>query len=119
MEGALVGQKLAEIYASSDIFVLPSSFEPFGIVNLEAMASGLPIVASDVPGLRNLLEGTAILVKPTAENLSAAMSKLVEDNDFRDELAQKGLEKVREYNWDSIIDKVIDLYHRVSTETTG
>lgn len=46
LEGEIRGAKLADFYASSDIFVLTSDFESFGIVNLEAMASGLPIVAS-------------------------------------------------------------------------
>jgi D-inositol-3-phosphate glycosyltransferase len=114
LEGSLIGEKLADAYASSDIFVLTSDIESFGIVNLEAMASGLPIVASDIPGVRNLLEGSAILVKPTPENFAAAMTRLVEDAQLRRELVSKGLEKVVDYDWDKITEKVIDIYRKIS-----
>ena len=106
MEGALVGEKLADVYASSDIFVLTSDFESFGIVLLEAMASGLPIIASDIPGVRNLLERSAILVKPTADNFAAAMINLVEDAHLRRELVSKGWEKIGDYDWDRIVEQV-------------
>lgn len=114
MEGALVGEKLTDIYASSDIFVLTSDFESFGIVNLEAMASGLPIVASDIPGMRNLLEQSALLVKPTPENFAAAMIRVVEDAHLRRELVSKGSEKMGDYDWDRITEKVIDIYSKIS-----
>ena len=113
MEGALVGEKLADVYASSDIFVLTSDFESFGIVNLEAMASGLPIIASDILGVRNLLERSAILVKPTPENFAAAMINLVEDAHLQRELVSKGNEKVGDYDWDRITEKVVDIYRKI------
>lgn len=116
MEGALVGEKLADVYASSDIFVLTSDFESFGIVNLEAMASGLPIIASDIPGVRNLLEGSAILVKPTPENFATAMINLVEDAHLRKELVGKGSEKVGDYDWHRIAEKVVDIYSKISNQ---
>jgi glycosyltransferase involved in cell wall biosynthesis len=118
MEGALVGEKLADAYVSSDIFVLTSDFESFGIVNLEAMASALPIIASDRPAVRNLLEHSAILVEPTPENFAAAMTKLVEDPHLREELVSKGLEKVGDYDWDRITEKVVDLYSKISNYET-
>ena len=94
--------------------MLPSDFESFGIVNLEAMASGLPIVASDIPGLRNVLKGCGILVKPMPENFANAMIKLVEDDDLRRDLIKKGKEKVKDYGWDKVTDRVIEIYKKVS-----
>ena len=114
MEGALVGEKLADVYASSDIFVLTSDYESFGIVNLEAMASGLPIIASNIPAVRNLLEHSAILVEPTPENFAAAMANLMENTQLRKELVRKGLEKVGDYDWDRITEKVVDIYRKIS-----
>jgi glycosyltransferase involved in cell wall biosynthesis len=112
MEGELLGENLINIYTESDIFVLPSDIESFGMVNLEAMASGLPIIASDIPGLRGLLADTAILVKPSAENFASAMKKLVEDTSLRRSMIKKGLEKVKDYDWNKIICKVIALYRK-------
>jgi glycosyltransferase involved in cell wall biosynthesis len=114
MEGSMVGEKLTDAYASSDIFVLPSDYESFGIVNLEAMASGLPIIASDIPGVRNLLADSSMLVKPTPEDFAAAMIKLTENPQLRQELISKGLEKVKDYDWDKITEKVIDIYREIS-----
>jgi glycosyltransferase involved in cell wall biosynthesis len=114
MEGALVGEKLADVYASSDIFVLTSDFESFGIVLLEAMASGLPIIASDIPAVRNLLEHSAVLVKPTPENFAAAMINLMEDTNLRQELVNNGFEKIGDYDWDRIAEKAVDLYRHIS-----
>ncbi|MDD5700803.1 MAG: glycosyltransferase family 4 protein [Dehalococcoidales bacterium] len=115
MEGELHGTRLADLYASSDIFLLTSDFESFGIVNLEAMASSLPIIASDIPGVRTLLEGSAILVKPTPENFAEAMLKLVESKQLRVNLVNRGYEKVAEYDWDKITERMIELYHSIST----
>lgn len=110
LEGELRGTKLADLYEASDIFVLTSDFESFGIVNLEAMASGLPIVASDIPGVKSLLEGSAILVEPTPENFAEAMARLVENEQLRTDLVNKGFEKVTNYDWDTITEKMITLY---------
>lgn len=116
LHGRVSDERLIELYALSDIFVLPSNDESFGIVNLEAMASGLPIVASDIPGLRNVLKDCGILVKPTPENFANAMIKLVEDDDLRMSLIRKGNEKVRDYDWDKITDRVIEIYRKLIKE---
>lgn len=112
--GRISNERLIKLYSTEDIFVLPSDFESFGIVNLEAMASGLPIVASDIPGLRNVLKGCGILVKPMPENFANAMIKLVEDDDLRRDLIKKGKEKVKDYGWDKVTDRVIEIYKKVS-----
>lgn len=58
--GALFGENLAEIYASSDVFVFPSRTDTFGLVILEALASGLPVAAYPVPGPVDILEGSRV-----------------------------------------------------------
>ncbi|MEQ9304203.1 MAG: glycosyltransferase, partial [Marinoscillum sp.] len=67
--GKLVGEDLSRAYASSDVFVFPSTTETFGNVILEAMASGLPVVAADKGGPSDILRTgeTGFLVKPQME----------------------------------------------------
>lgn len=108
--GAVSKDKLLEAYFSSDIFVLPSSYESFGIVLLEAMASGLPIVASNIPAVREVLDGCGILVYPTPENFANALRLLVENPKLRNKLSKAGRRKVREYDWDRVVEKVLELY---------
>lgn len=114
LHGTVVGERLPALYASCDIFVLPSDYESFGIVNLEAMAAGIPIVASDIPGVRRLLQDSAILVSADAQKFADAMAWLIEDKEKRYELVSKGLQKVKNYDWDSITDKLLDIYKSLS-----
>jgi glycosyltransferase involved in cell wall biosynthesis len=111
LHGNLAGEKLANMYCDCDIFVLPSDYETFGNVNLEAMTSGLPVIASDIPGVHDLLVGAAILSKPSAENFAFAMEMLVNDTKLRLELIEKGFDRVKGYDWDNTVEKVITLYH--------
>jgi glycosyltransferase involved in cell wall biosynthesis len=114
MAGVLTGEKLAAAYASSDIFVLTSDAESFPLVLLEASASGIPIVASNIPGVREFLKGIAVLVEPNPENFAAAMANLVEDSQLRKELVSKASEKVSNYDWDRITEQVVDIYRKIN-----
>jgi glycosyltransferase involved in cell wall biosynthesis len=110
LHGRVSAEELMKLYLTSDIFVLPSDYESFGIVNLEAMASGLPIVASDISGMRNVLKDCGILVTPTPENFADAIVRLIENKDLRNKLVKRGRERVKEYDWKKITKKVIGIY---------
>ena len=114
LHGRVPDEKLMDLYSMSDIFILPSTYESFPLTLLEAMASGLPIVASDILGVRNVLKDCGTLVNPTPENFADAIIKVIEDNDLRRNLIKKGKEKVKDYDWDKITDRVIEIYKEVS-----
>jgi glycosyltransferase involved in cell wall biosynthesis len=118
LHGELRGKELFSIYSNSDIFILTSDYESFGMVLIEAMASGLPIIANDIPALRNVVENnkTGLLVKPEPEDFAKAFEKLVSNPQLREKLIKNGLEEVNKYNWDKIVKKIEDVYREVADE---
>ncbi|MFA4873254.1 MAG: glycosyltransferase family 4 protein [Patescibacteria group bacterium] len=108
--------QLPDYYRNADLFVFPSvsRAEAFGLVALEAMASGLPVIVSDLPGVRTLVEeginGFKVPVNdPRA--LARRIQDLIEDKSLRGSMGQKSREKVLEgYTWDKAIDKIERVY---------
>jgi spore coat protein SA len=98
---------LAEEYRSADILCCPSIFqEPFGSVNIEGMACGIPVVASRVGGIPEIAAaGGVILVEPdSAVELADALQKLIEDQGLRARVAEEGLSSFRQrFTWPSIV----------------
>jgi len=113
--GRLSRVDLLREYASADVFVLPSLFEPFGIVLLEAMASGLPVVASRTGGIPEIVDDgrTGCLVPPgDASALAYAIRQLAEDDALRQSLGRAGRERVISYSWKSLVPRVIEVYEK-------
>jgi D-inositol-3-phosphate glycosyltransferase len=106
-------ESLPFFYASADVVVMPSLYESFGMVALEAMACGTPVVASDVGGLSFLVRDgeTGYLVPENdPETLAACLGKLMRDPDLRRRLGARGKEVAREYAWTRIADRIEELY---------
>ena len=105
------GQELYDLYASADIFVFPSVTETFGNVVLEAMASGLPVVAALAGGVEdNLLPGqNGLAFKPgDAFDMAGQIELLMTRAEMRRTLARGALEHARSRSWDEIL---ADFYH--------
>ena len=107
------GAELVESYQWADVFVLPSDREGMPLVALEAMACGLPVVATDVVGNRELLTGVGMLVPPSSMSLSLALDQLAQDSGLRDELSARSLAAVHEYTWDRLVHRLEDVYAEV------
>ena len=107
---------LPRMYNLADIFVLPSvdKSEAFGIVALEAMASGVPVIASDLPGVRSVVDKqkTGLLVKPSSvDNLVAMIKYLLANPKSAKEYGLAGREKVlRKYTWEKIGYKLDNVF---------
>jgi glycosyltransferase involved in cell wall biosynthesis len=100
--GYLKGRELATAYASSDIFVFPSTTDTFGNVVIEAQAAGLPCVVSDQGGPHELVEdGVDGLVTRShdVEDFARAVRRLVLDRDLRQKMSQLARERVQDRNW--------------------
>jgi len=100
-------------YKSADICVFPSRHEGFGIVILEAMASGIPVIASDIPTFREIITDgiDGRLFKPEdADALSKEIVALYQDLQLRKEFSHTAFEKVKRYSWEKIADRYISLY---------
>jgi phosphatidylinositol alpha-mannosyltransferase len=107
----------ARYFASADIFCSPATGqESFGIVLLEAMAAGVPIVASDIHGYKNVMQRgvQGLLVEPrNAMALAAALYKLAGDPDLRHDMGEAGRLRAPEYSWDRVTERIVDFYHEV------
>ncbi|MCX5801657.1 MAG: glycosyltransferase family 4 protein [Candidatus Eisenbacteria bacterium] len=117
--GRLTRAALMDEFRHSQLFVLPSLWEGQGIVFLEAAASGLPIVATRIPGVSGMLEDgvNALLVPPRDKRgLADAIQRLVAHPELRFELASEGLKRVRLFDWDRLVGRIISLY---SSATEG
>ncbi len=119
--GHLSLEDLARCYASCDIFCAPSTGgESFGIVLLEAMATGKPVVASDIHGYRGLMtSGEEGLLFPAKDDmaLAAALRKLVMDKSLRQRMGACGLAKSQDYAWPKVAKRVLDYYDKVREQS--
>lgn len=101
-----------------EFFVLSSRIEPFGIVNLEAMAAGKAIVATRTGGIPEIVKDgeNGILVEPYSDKaLAGGIMKLLDDKELRDKLGRNGRKMVEDpkFSWDNITDQYIETYNDV------
>ncbi|GAB4081393.1 glycosyltransferase [Modestobacter muralis] len=104
------------VLASLDLLVLPSAYEEMGSVLVEAMVAGLPVVASDVGGIPEVVRHgeTGLLVPPgDVPALTAALDRLVADPALRARLAAGARENARHYSWPHLATRVADVYRQV------
>jgi len=117
MTGYVPEEMKARYYASCDIFCSPATGdESFGIVLLEAMAAGVPIVASDIHGYKNVVQRgiQGLLVEPKNHRaLAAALYRLSNDEELRHRMGEEGRAKAPEYAWDRVSEQIVDFYHEV------
>jgi phosphatidylinositol alpha 1,6-mannosyltransferase len=110
------GEELAQLYASADIFVFPSSTETFGNVALEAMASGLPVIAADSGGVREMvLHGrTGALCSPRhPESFVREICTLVDDPERLASFSIEARKFALGRSWDAIFDKLLWNYEQI------
>jgi D-inositol-3-phosphate glycosyltransferase len=103
-------------YSAAQVVVVPSHYESFGMVALEAMACGIPVIASQVGGLAYLVrDGKTGYVIPDGnpEALKQALQKLIENPTLREEMCSQAVDYARSYDWSVISRKVSKLYESI------
>ena len=109
--------KLADLFANCDVFVHPNPREPFGITPLEAMASGLPVVAPNSGGLLSYANDTnSWLSEPSSAKFAAAIESVFADNSIRKSRIGAGITTANRYDWDTSTDALFELYDRIYSE---
>jgi glycosyltransferase involved in cell wall biosynthesis len=95
-------------YGLADLYVYPSLEEGFGFTPLEAMACGLPVVASRATSLPEVLGDAAVMVNPTdPDELAGAIDQALSDQDLRRSLIQKGLSRARDFSWSAGLEDIV------------
>ena len=114
--------RLPRIYRSCDVAVFPSiGGESFGIVLLEAMASGIPVVASDIIGYNEVINHLkdGFLVKPgDPEAISNAIETILKNRGLKENLVNHGLKKAKEFDWLRIGKRILAFYRELMASTT-
>lgn len=119
--GRLEGAPLAAELRRATLLALPSERESFGLVLVEAMAHGTPVVAADVPGVRDVVRhGASGLLAPREPTaFAAALERVLGDAALREALFRGGLAAAAEYGWDRIIPRYLELYAAVDAERSS
>jgi len=107
-------EEYIQLYSSAKVFVCPSIYEPFGIINLEAMACKTPVVASATGGILEVVipEKTGILVEPAnPKQIASAVNRLLKDPSLAKRMGEEGRKRVEEqFSWEHIAQKTKKLY---------
>src|SRR5205814_3453356 len=108
-------ETLRVFYQAAAAFVFPSLYEGFGLPPLEAMACGAPVVTSNVSSLPEVTGDAALLVDPTsAEEIAAAISRVLTDSALRADLKARGLARARQFSWERSVRQIREIYLQVA-----
>jgi glycosyltransferase involved in cell wall biosynthesis len=117
--GFLEDHDLRLHYAAADVAVAPSIYEPFGLVAVEAMACGTPVVVGDTGGLREIVEGGhGLRFEPQdVDELAERLIAVLTDTDLAHELITRGRERIRtRYDWQRVAERTVAVYRQAIVE---
>jgi glycosyltransferase involved in cell wall biosynthesis len=111
---------IPELMKAADIYVQPSLYEGFGLAVAEAMAAGLPVIISDVPGVREVV-GDAGMAFPAGDvtSLAAAINAVLDDPEQADDFARRGKDRAREFTLERFLEKHVALYESLRPPPAG
>jgi glycosyltransferase involved in cell wall biosynthesis len=113
--GYLPEETLAVMYRLAGVFVFPSLYEGFGLPPLEAMASGTPVVTSNVSSLPEVAGDAAVLVDPyIPQAIADGIYQVLTDESLRRSLRQKGLARAAQFSWEQSVRRVREIYGEAS-----
>jgi glycosyltransferase involved in cell wall biosynthesis len=114
MTGPLSGDELDAVYRAADVFAYPSLYEGFGLPVVEAMARGVPTVASTTSSVPEVAADAAIGVNPrSVREIAQAIESLLSDVDLADKMAARGRARAERFSWDETARLTLDVYERV------
>lgn len=115
--GYITDKELPLIYSASELFVYPSAYEGFGLPLLEAMACGVPVIASNVSSIPEITGDAVVLVNPdNAGELSKAMNKIISDKSLQESIRKKGLERAGMFSWEKAAGQTLEVYKKTAVK---
>jgi len=121
MVGRLKKEKVAQLMATADVFVLPSKMESFGLTLLEASAAGLPVVCSNAGGIPEVFQDgfNALLYPPGDDNAMAkAIIRLLQDRELAKTISANAVETASRFTWEMTAGRTLQVYKEVLQENT-
>ncbi len=117
LTGYVPKEDLPPLYGGALAFLFPSLYEGFGFPLVEAMACGVPVMASDASSLPEVAGGAALLVDPLdVEAMAAGIERVLEDEELRGELVAKGLARAEEFSWEKCARETLAVLARVAQD---
>jgi glycosyltransferase involved in cell wall biosynthesis len=115
--GYMPEETLAVMYRLAGVFVFPSLYEGFGLPPLEAMASGTPVVTSNVSSLPEVAGDAAVLVDPyDAQAIADGIHRVLTDETLRRDLRKKGVARAGQFSWEASVRRVHKIYRQVAAD---
>lgn len=114
LKGYLKAQELKKLFQSAQAYVFPSLSEGFGIPGLDAMASSLPVVCSDIPTFREVYGQAALYFDPSdPEDIAQKIKEVLTSSPTRSDLVKMGEEQVKKYSWRQMAIQTLSVYQSV------
>jgi glycosyltransferase involved in cell wall biosynthesis len=109
---------LPDIYPAADVFVFPSLYETFALVCVEAMASGVPVLATRVGGIEDYLRDgeNGLFIERNASEIAVKIDRVLDDPNLRERLIANGLATATNYSWDAIAQQYLRLFDQLMLE---
>lgn len=113
--GGVPADELKYLYNAARVFALPSFYEGFGLPPLEAMASGTPVIVSNISSLPEVVGDAGLLVDPNdVEGWTVALHRVLTENELHAELSAKGLKRASKFSWERAARETLDVYRKVA-----
>jgi glycosyltransferase involved in cell wall biosynthesis len=118
--GHVTELELIALYSMADVFVFPSFYSGFGVPLIEAMACGTPVITSNTSSLPEIAGDAAILIDPhNIDQITKAMLRVLESEQLREELQQKGYAQAQQFTWPKAASKMLFVYQRLYEGATN
>ncbi len=113
--GAVPNEELGYLYKAARVFAFPSLYEGFGLPPLEAMASGTPVIVSNVTSLPEVVGDAGLLVDPNdVDAWAAALYRVLTDNDLHTEMAHKSIKRASKFSWERAARETLEVYRKAA-----
>jgi len=113
--GYVPDYELDTFYHNAEAFIWPSLYEGFGLPPLEAMAKGTPVISSDHPCMKEILESSAYYFDAeNIDNIVSSTEKVLENKNLRRELTDKGYKQIEKYSWKRMARETLEIYEKLA-----
>lgn len=113
-EGFIPEEKLPAYYRGAEALIFPSFYEGFGLPVLESMACGTPVIASNVSSIPEIAGSAVHLINPyNLESIVEGIDKVFFDQQYKETLISKGLEKAKSYNWGKSVQEISEVFKTI------